>query len=69
MTLRKVLQRRDPLETPRSKEGWIRRGLILMAERAKGFRTNMPPPVDITEEEITEIIEYLKTLSASGGGS
>ena len=29
----------------------------------------MPPPADITEEEIDEIIEYLKTLAAPGGGS
>ncbi|MFC1529770.1 cytochrome c oxidase subunit II [Gemmatimonadota bacterium] len=51
-------------------ETFLRRSIVHPeAERAKGFRTNMPPPVDITEEEIDEIIEYLKTLGVSGGGS
>ena len=51
-------------------EAFMRRAILHPeAERAKGFRTNMPPPLDISEEDITSIIEYLKTLSDTGGGS
>lgn len=51
-------------------EPFLRRSILHPeAERARGFRTNMPPPVDLTEEEVTEIIEYLKTLADDGGGS
>ena len=49
-------------------EEYLRRAILRPeAELVKGFHWDMPPPEDLSEEDLQQIIEYLKTLRDGEG--